>query len=294
MGRQRCQMKIDLHIHSSGSDGKFTIDQILEEAKVRKIGFFSITDHDCISCQNRAATIAEDAGVRYVCGVELNVTFSHHKYREGKPISLDFLGYGFNPEDLALNRKLDLIARFRTERAEKILDNLNTEFEKEGIEKLSKSDLNEVEASIDGVVGRPHIADYLVKKRIVKNRQEAFDRYLVKCDVPKYPLSLEDASRLVHEAHGRLVLAHPNDPNGTSLSSLTSSMSEQLAIIDETMLPLIDGIECWHSRNTTETTRCYVAFAKDKGLLMTGGSDCHQKPILMGTVDVPDFVANQF
>ena len=57
------------------------------------------------------------------------------------------------------------------------------------------------------------------------------------------------------------------------------------------MLPYIDGVECWHSRNTPETTNHYVAFAKEKGLMMTGGSDCHQKPIMMGTVQIPDWVA---
>ena len=56
------------------------------------------------------------------------------------------------------------------------------------------------------------------------------------------------------------------------------------------MLAFIDGVECWHSRNTPETTKHYVAFAKEKGLMMTGGSDCHQKPILMGTVQIPDWV----
>ena len=77
------------------------------------------------------------------------------------------------------------------------------------------------------MLGRPHIADYLVKKKIVKNRQEAFDKYLVKCDVPKYPLYLEEASKLVRGAGGKLVLAHPNDPHGTSLAALTKSLAEQ-------------------------------------------------------------------
>ena len=79
------------------------------------------------------------AGIRYVCGVELNVTFSHPHYREGKPISLDFLGYQFDPENVALKRKLDLMAKYREERAAKILENLNVEFPKEGIPTLTKA-----------------------------------------------------------------------------------------------------------------------------------------------------------
>jgi len=90
------------------------------------------------------------------------------------------------------------------------------------------------------------------------------------------------------------VLAHPNDPHGTSLATLTHSLNEQTKIIQEFMLPLIDGVECWHSRNDVATTSHYVRFAEENGLLMTGGSDCHQKPILMGTVKIPSYVINQF
>ena len=60
------------------------------------------------------------------------------------------------------------------------------------------------------------------------------------------------------------------------------------------MLSFIDGVECWHSRSTPETTSHYVKFAKAHRLMLTGGSDCHQKPVIMGTVDVPAFVAAQF
>jgi predicted metal-dependent phosphoesterase TrpH len=234
------------------------------------------------------------ASIRYVTGVELNVTFSHPKYRDGKPVSLDFLGYQFDAGDKALSKKLKAMAEYREQRAAKILRNLNTQFEKEGIEKLTKADFDLIQASVDGSLGRPHIADYLVRKGIVHDRQEAFDKYLVKCDVPKYPLHLEEASKLVHGAGGRLVLAHPNDPHGMSLAVLTKSLPEQVAIVQESMLAFIDGVECWHSRSDAQTTSHYVKFAKEHGLIMTGGSDCHQKPVIMGTVDVPAFVADQF
>jgi predicted metal-dependent phosphoesterase TrpH len=287
-------MIIDLHIHSQSSDGAFMVEDVIKEAKRRNIGFMSITDHDSIGCQLIAIDLAGEAGIRYVSGVELNVTFSHPKYREGKPVSLDFLGYQFDAENKELRDKLQQMADYREERAAKILRNLNAEFEKEGIGKLTAKDFEEIQASVDGTLGRPHIADYLVKKGIVKNRQEAFDRYLVRCDVPKYPLYLGDAAKLVHNAGGKIVLAHPNDPHGTSLVALTKSLPEQTQIIAESMLKHIDGVECWHSRNDAQTTNHYTKFAKKHGLIMTGGSDCHQKPILMGTVAVPDLVADQF
>jgi len=287
-------MIIDLHIHSQSSDGAFTVEEIIKEAKRRNIGFMSITDHDSIGCQEIAIALAKKAGIRYVTGVELNVTFSHPKYRAGKPVSLDFLGYQFDAENRTLADKLQQMANYREERAAKILRNLNAEFEKEGIEKLTKKDFEEIQASVDGVLGRPHIADYLVKKGIVRNRQEAFDKYLVRCDVPKYPLYLNEASKLVHNAGGKIVIAHPNDPHGTSLVALTKSLPEQTAIIEEAMLQFIDGVECWHSRSDAQTTSHYLKFAKEHGLMVTGGSDCHQKPIVMGTVAVPDYVADQF
>ncbi len=287
-------MIIDLHIHSKSSDGALAVDGVISEAKRRHIGFMSVTDHDSIDCQETAVTLAKQAGIRYVTGVELNVTFAHPRFREGKPVPLDFLGYHFDAANRALKAKLGQMAAYREERAAKILSNLNAEFEKEGITKLTKRDFEEIQASVDGVLGRPHIADYLVRKGIVASRQEAFDRYLVKCDVPKFPLYLEEASRLVHAAGGKLVFAHPNDPHGTSLAALTKSLPEQTELISESMLAHIDGVECWHSRNDAETTEHYVKFAREHGLLMTGGSDCHQKPIIMGTVKIPDYVADQF
>ena len=224
----------------------------------------------------------------------MNVTFSHPNFRSGKPVSLDLLGYQFNVNNKALTSKLNEIAKYREKRAAEILKKLNTEFEKEGLEKFTANDLAEIKHSADGVLGRPHIADYLVKKNIVRSRQEAFDKYLVKCNVTKFPLYLEEASSLLRNAGGIVVLAHPNDPYGTSLTKLTPSLQEQTGIIEDSMLSLIDGIECWHSRNTAETTSHYVNFAKKYELKMTGGSDCHQKPVIMGTVKVPDYVVDQF
>jgi predicted metal-dependent phosphoesterase TrpH len=288
-------MIIDLHIHSKTcSDGNLSVEEIIREAKARNIKLMSITDHDAIGCQKQAEALAQKNGIHYITGVELNITFSHPNYRNGKPVSLDLLGYQFDVNNRTLTSKLHEIAKYREKRATKILKKLNTEFEKEGLQKFTAVDLTAIQNSADGVLGRPHIADYLVKKNIVCSRQEAFNKYLVKCNVAKYPMYLEEASTLLRNAGGIVVLAHPNDPYGTSLTKLTPSLQEQTDIIENSMLNLIDGIECWHSRNTAETTRHYVNFAKKHGLKMTGGSDCHQKPVIMGTVKIPDSVAEQF
>ena len=287
-------MTIDLHIHSKNSDGSFTVEKIIEIAKLRHISMLSITDHDSIICQQKASSLAKKNGIRYISGVELNVTFNSSQNSDQKSIYLDFLGYNFDPDNCQLQNKLQQIAKYRQKRAEKILKKLNIEFKKKQIKKLTKDDLDNIQHSVDGVFGRPHIADYLVKKGIAQNRNEAFDRYLVKCNVPKYPLFLKDASKLLRNAGGKIMLAHPNDPHGTSLLKLSSHLDKQTEIITDSFLPFIDGIECWHSRNDTKTTNHYVTYSKKHGLLMTGGSDCHQNPLLIGTVKVPSYVAKQF
>ena len=289
-------MLIDLHIHTKTcSDGNLTIDEVFEEAHKRKISIISITDHDSVSCQEQAITLAHKFGMAYVTGVELNVTFEHQiDDRTTKEVSLDFLGYQYDIHNQELKDKLQLIAEHREARAREILERINAELEREGIDRLTELDMHEVQQSVDGVFGRPHIADYLVRKGIVRDRQEAFDKYLVRCNVPKYPLSLAEASRLIRNAGGLLVHAHPADPHGTSLDTITHDLDEQTGIIEGSMLHYIDGVECWHSRHSEKTTAHYVDFARKHGLLMTGGSDCHQKPIIMGTLPIPEWVADQF
>ncbi len=286
-------MKIDLHIHTKTcSDGNLSIEEVFREAKRRNIDLMSTTDHDSIDCQARAIALAREHSISYITGVELNVTF--HYVDDDKTISLDFLGYQYDIGNQELGNKIQLIKEHRESRALKILEKLNAEFDKENIERVTEEDIKNIQDSVDGVFGRPHIANYLVGKGIVRNKQEAFDKYLVRCDVPKYPLSLAEASRLVRNAGGILVHAHPNDPHGTSLASITPDLEEQTNIIEKHMLEYIDGIECWHSRNDEKTTAHYIEFAKRHSLIMTGGSDCHQKPIVMGTLEIPDWVADQF
>jgi predicted metal-dependent phosphoesterase TrpH len=286
-------MKIDLHIHTKTcSDGNLPIEEVFQEAKNRNIDLISTTDHDSVDCQERAIALARKHSMSYITGVELNVTFH---YPEGnKDVSLDFLGYGYDIGNQELKSKLQLIKEHREKRARQILENLNVEFDKEGIERFTEEDLRKIEDSVDGVFGRPHIANYLIEKGIVKDKQEAFDKYLVKCDVPKYPLSLAEASKLIRNAGGVLVHAHPNDPHGTSLVSITRNLDEQTKVIEKYMLQYVDGVECWHSRHDEKTTAHYIEFARKHNMLMTGGSDCHQKPLLMGTLDIPDWVAEQF
>ena len=103
-------MKIDLHIHTStGSDGDLSVEEVMREAKRRKIDFMSITDHDNVDSQPQAISLARQAGIAYVTGVELNVTFPYNN----KSVSLDFLGYRYDIENEALKNKLKMLREHR-------------------------------------------------------------------------------------------------------------------------------------------------------------------------------------
>jgi len=287
-------MSVDLHIHSNCSDGKMTVEEILKEATKRGISALSITDHDSTDCQELAVPLAEKYHINYIYGLELNISFAHPDYNNSKSVSLDLLAYQYNINYKPLLDKLKSLREFRKKRAEMILEKINIEFRIENIPEFTHKDIQEIEDSVDGTYGRPHIADYMVQKRIVPNRQKAFDKYLIKCDIPKMPLSLEEASELIKGAGGKLILAHPNNPRGTSLVGLTGDINKQHEIIKESMLKYIDGIECWHSSHDKKTTDLYLSFAMDHNIIVTGGSDCHQQPIIMGSINVPNYVVEQF
>ena len=284
-------MKIDLHIHTStGSDGALPVEEVIKEAKKRNIGFMAITDHDSLVAQEKAIALTKEYGIGYITGVELNVTFPF----QDKAVSLDFLGYNFDINNQPLLDKLRVMRERREKRAQEILDKINIEFKKEGRALFTGQDMQNIRDSVDGAFGRPHIAAYMIKKGIVQDTQEAFNRYLVKCDVPKYPLTLPEASQLMHQAGGVLVLAHGNEPGGTSLATITKDLRQQTRIIAENMIEYINGLEIWHPRHDDATIAAYLDFTRKHHLLSTGGSDCHQKPIIMGTVTVPPEVAKQF
>ena len=201
--KRNASMKIDLHIHSRDcSDGRMSLPEIFVEAQKREIRLLSITDHDNIQCQESARELAGEYGIDYLPGVELNISFSHPHYRKGKAGSLDVIGYGYDIYNKEIINKLKAIQEYRRSRAEQILEKINQAFKEKGEHKFTKQDMEAIEERAEGSIGRPHIAAYMVEKGIVSSRQEAFDLYLVQCNVPKLPLSLEEASHLIRRAGG--------------------------------------------------------------------------------------------
>ena len=145
---------IDLHIHSICSDGQFTLKKIFEKASHIGINLISITDHDSIDCQHEARKLAEEYGISYINGLELSVSFSHPDFNHSKAISLDFLGYNYDPENRDLIKKLEDLRRYRKNRAEQILEKINTELSKEGKKTFTSKDLEQIEKSVDGALFR--------------------------------------------------------------------------------------------------------------------------------------------
>ena len=271
-----------------------SLNDIFKEACNRNIEMLSITDHDSIDCQAEAMALAEEYKILYISGLELSVLFKHPKHRDLKPISLDFLAYDYDIGYAPLVSKLNELRKHRVKRAGQILEKINMELSREDIPSFTNKDLEAIQDSVDGAFGRPHIAEYLIKKGLAADKQDAFDKYLVRCNVPKMPLSLNEASDLIKRAGGKLLLAHPNHPRGTSLIKFTDNLDEQQQIIEESMLDFIDGIECWHSEQDESTSESYLAFAERLGLMVSGGTDCHQQPVIMGTLDIPGYIAEQF
>ena len=203
-------MKIDLHIHSKDcSDGKMSLSRIFDEAGKRGIGLISITDHDNIECQESARALAHKHCMDYLPGVELSISFSHPEYRNGKAASLDVLGYGYDIHNGDILNKLKELREYRRHRAEKILEKINQVFLEKDLKAFTKRDMAAIEEKVGGSIGRPHIAAYMVEKGIVSSKQEAFDTYLVKCNIPKLPLSLKEASNLVRGGRRQAVSCTP-------------------------------------------------------------------------------------
>lgn len=288
-------MNADLHIHSKDcSDGKWSVKEILNYSLSNSIELISITDHDSISCQDMAASYAEELGIKYITGVEISIRYTlilNNMKLEGP---LDILGYGFQISNARLRESLFLLAHHRRQRIRRILEKLNDRLKKEGQVPIKEKEIEQMEANLGSSIGRPHLADLMVKMGYVKDRTEAFTKYLEEVNVAKYPLSLEKASGLIRSAGGKVVLAHPNDPNGTSLKKFFEDIREQLSHIETHMLPFLDGIECWHSRHDKRSVEFYSHFAKEHGLLRTGGSDCHQNPVRIGAIKIPTEAVEEF
>jgi len=281
--------KIDLHIHSTASDGEDSPKIIIQIAQNRRLDLISITDHDSVAALEEASIEAKERKVGFITGVELSVTFRHPLYRNGnKDLELHLLGYDFDPANEPLICSLEEFSSYRVWRAGEIVKRVNAVLVEEQHPTITEAEFDQLQKSIEGSLGRPHLARLLIAKRIVTTKQEAFDRYLVSCDVPKKRLSLNDGAALIRNAGGIAVLAHPCGDDNFSLKKITNDIARHAEII-ESMKSHIDGIECFYWNQDASQSRIYVGIAKELGLAITAGSDHHggSERDRMGRIEVP-------
>ena len=258
-------MPIDLHSHTTVSDGALSPKELVELARKRGLSVLAITDHDATEAIEDARRAAAP-GLEILAGVELTV---HVAEREAH-----ILAYGIDLRDQALRIALEDLARRRAERARAIVERLVGL----GIE-IDFADV--MAASGGGTIARPHVARALVERGHASSLDEAFRRWLGRhapAFVPKQALAPRVAFDLVKSAGGVAALAHPG----------TFRRDDLIPVLVEAGL---EALEVRHTEHSAARARHYEALARDLDLLPTGGSDFHGTPghrSRLGRPVVPD------
>jgi len=252
---------IDLHIHSTASDGSLTPKEILDHAQNINLAAIAITDHDSIDGSRDALRAGIPSCFNFLTGVEISA--AHPSFFPGSG-SFHILGYNIRLDDPDLNQALNQLRQARKNRNPKIVKRLN--------EMGFQISLEEVRQTVgEGQMGRPHIAYTMMKKGFVKSVDEAFDKYLGAAKpayVDKERIGCEDALKLIRNAGGVAVLAHPGLLNIADESRLEKLMQD---LIDMGM----GGMEVYYPEHSPEQIRRYTELAKKYSLLITGGTDFH-------------------
>lgn len=264
--------RIDLHVHTTASDGLLSPSQTVDAALRKGVWLLGIADHDTTEGVPEAAAAARAAGVTLVPGVELSVGSG--------PREIHVLGYFVETEHEALQTVLARLRGARDTRNERILARL-----REMGMPLDSGRLKEIAGN--GSVGRPHIATALLEAGHVGSLGEAFGRYLARgkqAYVGRERLEAAEAGVVIKQAGGIPVLAHPAKLGGPQAI-------EQ--ILDDGM----EGVEVYHTDHTAMDVEMLLGIAKRRDLLVTGGSDSHgpysEKPVAVGSLDIPEWVGEQ-
>jgi predicted metal-dependent phosphoesterase TrpH len=250
---------IDLHTHSNASDGSLNPAALIDSAADQGLSAIALTDHDTIAGIEAARREALVRGIRFIPGIELEIE-RPQEIRQGE---FHLLGLGINRPSEAFLEAVTELGRLRETRNLKILDCMR----EQGVQVA----LEEVTAlSGGGSIGRPHFAALLVKRGIVKNREQAFSQFLARGKpfyVPKGALEFRRALALVKESGGLAVLAHP--------MSLYVSWGRLPALIGEMKEQGLDGIEAWHPTAKVRACKRLEILGLSLGLYITAGSDFH-------------------
>ena len=249
---------IDLHTHSKASDGSLTPAELIALGAKRGLSAMALTDHDTINGLQEAESAAKSLGMGFIPGIELEISMPESVKGE-----FHLLGLGIKHPGPAFTNAVAVLARGREERNRQILKRME--------------DLD-MEASYDELsalsgghsIGRPHFAALLVKKRVVRNIEQAFSRYLGKgrpLYLKKPGLDFTLALSIIHESGGLAILAHPMSlyVSWGRLPDLISSLKDQG----------LDGLEAWHPAARVQECKRLESLAISLGLFVTAGSDYH-------------------
>lgn len=253
--------KIDLHIHSSASDGSFSPVQLLEMAKANHLAAIAITDHDTVSGAAAVLSHGIPDGLEFVTGVEISAAYPKGFSRGG---SLHILGYGIRTDHHGLNALFEKQQNARANRNPLIIDKLNALGIPVRLEAIAAD-------AGKSAIARPHIAEYLVKTGYAASIDDAFDRLLGKGQpayVDKFRVSAEEAIALIQDAGGLAVMAHP-----VLFSPTPDDALEALLVTLKAMG--LAGVEVYYPGQTDAQTAALEKLARRLGLLMTGGTDFH-------------------
>jgi predicted metal-dependent phosphoesterase TrpH len=251
---------IDLHTHSTQSDGSLSPAALIQEAKKKGLSAIALTDHDTLAGLPEAEKAAEEAGIQFIAGIELNIFYMAGEFH--------MLGLRIkNWKGSVLEGTLRELQQDRTRRNQAILDAMS----RDGVEAA----YSELEAIADGkIIGRPHFAQLLVAKKIVRNTEQAFQRYLKRGKpwyAPRRGLSVQEAADMIHGAGGLAIIAHP-----MSLYLGWKALPERIKLYHDQG---IDGIEAWHSNSSYRECMRLQEIAGSLGMIVSAGSDFHGEHI---------------
>jgi len=250
------QLNADLHCHSTVSDGTLSPEQLAQRAKGNGVALWALTDHDEVAGQHRAAAAARAAGIDYLAGVEISVSFGGH--------TIHIVGLGIDPDDAALRTGLADTRRGRDRRARAIGDSLaaaGVDGALEGAQAL---------AGNPEMVTRTHFARWLVDTGVCRDLHDVFRQYLVRGKpgyVPQQWATLRDAVGWIAGAGGIAVIAHPARYKVTA--------NEESALFDEFTSYGGRAVEVQTASHGDADVAKYSALARRHGLLASRGSDFH-------------------
>ncbi|MCS7227414.1 MAG: PHP domain-containing protein [Endomicrobia bacterium] len=272
MDKNKEEKYIDLHVHTTYSDGNFSPKQVVEYCKQINIVAVGITDHDTTDGIEEAVEVGKKEGVEIIPGVELSAEFKDST--EGE---VHILGYFIDWNDKTFQQQLKIFRQARQERAYKILNKLNV------------LGINIPEQEVFGrtgqtqSIGRLHFARLMLEKKIVNSVKEAFELYLgygKPAYVPKLKLQPQEAISMILRVKGIPVLAHPYFGVYIDPKSIKKLVNQG-----------IKGIEVYHSKHHSNVIEELINIADKYGLLITGGSDCHgpmdTHPPILGSMKIP-------